>query len=171
MPTRCVGDRAVRLSRFITQPRKPLKPSQGSDPQANKVYSLEREIIGTVIHTRCPRAHLEAIVRHACRRYKVPRPKLTIVSLTTRVFGWSDDNGIDLNDWFHGDNVSVLLHELAHWITDRLHEDNKAQQDNHGPEFVGIYGNLLHDYKVLPIECFELLVKKHGLKMKSYPRP
>lgn len=160
----------MRLSSLLTRSPKPLKPHPG-DPQQSIVYTLERSIIGTSINTHCPRAHLEAVVRHACRKYRVTVPKLVLVNREERVFGYSFDDRIELNRYHHGDNLGTLLHELAHWIVDRLYEDSPAIQDNHGPEFVGIYGNLLHDYKLLPIECFKLLAKKHGLKMKSYPRP
>ena len=158
----------MRLSAFFTRPEKTLKP-HASDPQQHKVYTMERGILGSSINTHCPREHLEAVVRHACGKYKVPAPKLTIVNKKTRIFGWSGDDGIDLNRWHHGDNLGTLLHELAHWIADQLHEE--GAKHNHGPEFVGIYANLLHSYKLLPLECFKLLARKYGIEMISHPLP
>lgn len=160
----------MKLSSFFTRKHKPLKPQIG-DPQQSVVYTLERGILGNSVNTHCSRAHLQAVIKHACNKYRVPAPRLAIVSSPQRVFGMTDDGRIELNRKYHGDNLGTLLHELAHWITDRLEEDDDPIRDNHGPEFVGIYGNLLHAYKVLPFECYKLLVKRHKLKMRSYPLP
>jgi hypothetical protein len=160
----------MRLSSFFTRKEKDLKPHK-DDPQQSAVYTMERGMIGTSINTHCPREHLEAVIRHACRKYRVAVPKLVLVNRKERVFGYSYDDMIELNRSWHGDNLGTLLHELAHWITDRLHEDDEAVKDNHGPEFVGIYANLLHAYMVMPLECFKLLARKHKLKMVSYPLP
>ena len=152
----------MRLSPFFTTPR-PYKKAIATDPQRHIVYSLEREMIGTVIHTHCKREHLEAVIKHACRKYGISQPEFKIVYKKQRIFGWCYDNdGIWLNAAFHGDNLHTLLHELGHWITDKIHDKNLP---DHSPEFVKIYAELLDAYKLIPLDAFRVVAKRWGLKI------
>lgn len=132
------------------------------DPQKNNLYRMEREFIGHAVDTRVPAEKLQLIANHACRKRGVKPPKVKTyrgIRRDARVFGWCDHECIHLNEAFHGCNTSCLLHELAHWLTPEDH-------DSHGPEFCGIYRELLDQYKMLPKVAFDALSKKHGVKVK-----
>lgn len=126
---------------------------------------MERELIGNCLFTTANREHLAAVLRHACRLYKVRTPHLKIEKAPTgSLVGYCTSSEIVLCAAGDGLNLSTLLHELAHWI---VHEYEGAVED-HGPEFVGIYAELMDRYRVLPIDAFEVLRKRWGLKVK-YP--
>ena len=149
----------MRISRLLTSPLLKSPHVHKGDPQGGKLYALEQTIRGNSVHTTCPREHLQAIVNHACRKYQVPRPKLKIVNEDAEIFGSCFDDDIELNRGYHGVNAATLVHELAHWITDKLFEEDTLA--NHGPEFIGIYANLLNDYRLLPIQAFKLKFLRH----------
>ena len=153
----------MRLSPFFTK-TKLCRKEIASDPQRQLLFSLEGELIGMCIHTHCKREHLEAVIRHACRKYEVSEPVFKIVYKKQRIFGWCYDNddGIWLNAAFHGDNLHTLLHELGHWITDKIHDKDLP---DHSPEFVKIYAELLDAYKLIPLDAFRVVAKRWGLKI------
>ncbi len=151
----------MRLSPFLTTPR-PYKKAVAIDPQRHILFSLERELLGACIHTHCKREHLEAVIQHACKKFKVEKPKLTIVRKSERVFGRCYDDHLELNAEFHGDNLATMIHELAHWIADRIFEE-KIQ--DHGFEFVCVYAKLLDAYKLIPLDAFKVMAKRWNLKM------
>ena len=130
------------------------------DPQRHRVYKLERELIGTSIDTHTPLAKLRAIAAHACSKNSVKRPTIAVVSKPIRVFGWcSNYTHIFLNKSFHGDNLGILLHELAHYIAWQKFPDAEC----HGPEFMAYYALLLDQYKLLPRDCMDVLAKRYGV--------
>jgi hypothetical protein len=77
-----------------------------------------------------------------------------------QVYGRCYEDHIWLNSGSHrsGNNLGTLIHELAHWVTDRKYSDNLP---HHGKEFVFVYGKLLAKYKLLPFACFQSLCRKH----------
>lgn len=148
------------ISSFYTKKRS-KKREIASDPQKQRVYNMEREWIGHAVHTTMHPDKLREIVRHACRKARVPVPKLHIENKPkTRVFGHCNDTTITLNAGFHGQNLSVLLHELAHWINDQKNPDSTA----HGPNFCTIYRTLLADYRMLPTIAFDELAISYGVE-------
>lgn len=149
----------MRLSPFFTR-TKPITKGIISDPQRKAIYNIERELIGTTIHTHCKREHLEAVMRHACQAYDVKIPRLVIIQKSQRIFGSCLDDRIELNAKFHGDNLHTLIHELAHWIADCLYKDAK---ESHGSEFVKIYSDLLDSYKLLPIDAFQVIAARYNI--------
>lgn len=167
------------LTRRIPKPQPPLK----NDPQARKLYKMEREFCGISIYHSVKREHLLTILEHACRYYNISAPKLVLGSnAKDKVFGRSfvtthyrpdgsvekeTDHEIWLNRAHHGANVSVLLHELAHHITDQYFEQHR----DHGKQFCAIYMHLLDKYRILPSDCFRLIAKRRGIKIAKRFRP
>jgi hypothetical protein len=150
----------MKLSPFLTRRPKTYKPEPG-DPQAHRVYQMERELIGQNVYTICPIEHLEAVAAHACKKFKVPVPELRLVQLSVRHFGESYRDRIELNTDFHGQNLNVLLHELAHWITDRKFDNDT----DHGPGFTRYHMRLLEMYKLLPKNAYRDLARRYGVKI------
>lgn len=126
---------------------------------------MEKEIVGWSVDTRVAPEKLREVCRHVCRKYKVRCPKLVVKHAGEhKPFGWCNYHSIVLNKDWHGDNYATLLHELAHWIDGERNDD---KHEAHGPYFVAIYRELLHKYKMLPKDCFDLLAKRHGIKAHS----
>ena len=149
------------ISRWLIVPPKSRHKSK-RDPQQHKVYGLERELIGLALHTTCHREHLRTVLAHACRKYKVPAPKLVFVRENNKIFGSSNNGVITLNAAFHGCNLFTLLHELAHHLTDFKYEG----AEDHGVEFVRIYMDLLNRYRVLPRDAFKVMAQRRGVKFE-----
>lgn len=155
------------------------------DPQRVNVYQMEREFVGISVSCPTPRRILQQLANHACRYYRVRPIKVVVyVNRRDRRFGesfhyidWNEKTQrydgrqhsfkIRLNRAFHGAHAVVLMHELAHHITDQLYTDH----EDHGKQFVGIYMHLLDKYKIFPSACFRLLAKKHSVKIAGKFKP
>ena len=131
------------------------------DPQAAKVYAMEREIVGTSINMHMLPERLQEIASHACRKAKVEDCPVFVEASRERIFGETYADRVVLNSACHGDNIVVLLHELAHWITDRQYEDVTS----HGPTFMRVYSGLLEQYRVLPRDCLAVLAARYGVEI------
>ena len=150
------------LSRFYTLPaiqtrKKPLK----NDPQRYRVYAMERCLIGSSINQHMRLLHLQVIAAHACRKWHVPRVHVTTTDKDVDIFGWCTGSSIILNTSFHGDNIGVLLHELAHWVVYHFFPD----VTDHGPVFMDVYADLLDQYKVFPRDCLLLLAARYDVEV------
>ena len=119
------------------------------------------------------------LARHVCNYYGVPPVKVVVYNAPDeRRFGEaiaeSEDDfetfssyKIRLNRGYHGANLTTLLHELAHYISDHYYEHHR----DHGRSFCGIYMHLLDKYRVLPAVAFRLLAKKWGVQISRRFRP
>ena len=162
-----------RLSRFLTQRPKLLRKTVAGveDELAPALYTLERTTIGVSIDSLTSYNTLDAAVVYICRKARVPRPFLKLVNPTEgaekRWFGWQTGDTIYLNTGWHGQNMFVLLHELAHFVTFEIYEDDNSIQD-HGPEFIGVYRWMLDRLNVLPIVAFDALLDEYMLDFITY---
>lgn len=153
------------ISHFYTHPSPKKIRYRKKDPQRHTVYRMEREIIGNAVDTFVPLDKLQGIADHACRKAGVKRIVINAYASAEKVFGYVQGGELYLNKTYHGHNTSVLLHELAHHITD---EQNGGECEDHGPTFLWTYRELLDSYKILPTVCFDALTKKHGLIVHAY---
>ncbi len=137
-----------------------------TDPQRDDVYWLEAEFNGWWHHVRSTRIQLLDYVTRVCKYYGVDEPRIVV----SRKQGGHDGDylhGVITLAAGRGDNPGVLLHELAHHVTDSLYDDVPA----HGPEFVAIYMHLLDKMCILPHEEFRRLAKKYKVKIARRYRP
>lgn len=166
------------ISSFLTHSIEKQEKPPASDPQRTRVYRTEREFIGVSVSHVVSKANLQVIADHVSRYYRLPKIKIIVVDRPwEKVLGWceymftEDDQPIDfvihLNRGFHGASVCILLHELAHYVTDSVYKDHEV----HGPEFVAVYMHLLDKYRVMPDACYRLLAKKHRVKIASKFKP
>ncbi len=137
--------------RLTNRPRMKGK-SPKDDTQRHRVYSMERTLVGEIIGSKTDMEVLENVVRHACREWRCDLPCWG-KEPRARVYGSTTDTEIRLNPDFDGQTMGVMLHELAHWITDRVF----PEATDHGPDFCGVYRYLLDRYNVLPVYCFDVL--------------
>lgn len=126
-----------------------------SDPQRHKVYSMERTIVGWAVGTQTCSTVLSDVISHACREWNVDVPLLEI-ERRRNVYGSCSDDSINLNPKYDGMNLAVLIHELAHWISDRVFD---SPGHDHGPRFVGVYRYLLDRYNMLPNYSFDAMCR------------
>ena len=155
------------ISKWFTHPPPKLKPDQKHDPQRRRCYHMERKFDGGSCFTKTERGVLEDIVTHACRKYRVDRPKLVVGRSKEKTMGYADDEKIYLNSSFHGQNTMTLLHELAHWIVSQLFDE----YENHGSEFMCIYMHLLDAYRILPEFAFRRLCRESRLRIARLANP
>ena len=136
-----------------------------ADPQREDLYWLEAEFGGWWHHVRSTRQQLNDLVTAVCKYYRVEPPRLVISRKQANHDGDYADNVITL--YSGGDNVGVLMHELAHHVTDEFY----PEAQNHGPEFCAIYMHLLDKWAWLPNEEFRRLAKKYKVKIGRRYRP
>jgi hypothetical protein len=151
------------IPRSFTHPPKKYKPVQ-YDRQQHKVYHMEKYWIGGSVKAHMEVKTMREVVRHACRKYNCAPPKLRIIKSSAELYGFCTGEAIILNRTWSGDNISTLLHELAHWILDKTNACEEVE--DHGPEFMRIYCELLDRYKVMPRDCMDLLCKQHGIEVE-----
>ena len=153
------------ISKFYTNKRKQPneKLAVKFDPQRHRVYQLEREFRGNSINVSMSRKNLLELARHMCDKWKVPPPKLKLYrSKKDKTMAWCSGTTIALNMAFNGGNLPVLCHEMAHWVLFHLYPE--VEQD-HGPEFMDVYADLMEEYKVLPRDCLLLLAERYSVEV------
>lgn len=150
------------LSHYYTHPPKNFKFNK-EDPQCHLVYKMERSIIGWCVGTKTDLSVLVDVGRHACKKYGVTEPNIRIINRRSGPFGWCDLDEIALNASRDGDNMGVFIHELAHWIQFQLTPDTQ----DHGPEFMKFYIELLDQYKFMPEKYMRMMCKDWGIKVAT----
>lgn len=134
--------------KYITKSVQTYKPDP-DDSQQHRVYRLESCLRGGHSGHVAPRDFLRAALTRACVTWKLrgdKRPDLHFVHVNNQRYGWQDSNGITLNAKEDGQNLFTLLHELAHWI---CYVRDYAVED-HGPEWMWVYIELLDQFNVIP---------------------
>lgn len=167
------------ISNFLTHEVRRKKRPPKNDPQRNRLYKLEREYIGVSVNAVVSRSNLQDIADHVRRYYRLKQTaKITVVDQPWEpALGWCESYSVDggvpfdfkiyQNRGYHGASMNVLLHEMAHFVTDIHWRDHQV----HGPEFVAVYRHLLSKYRILPDICFDVLAKKHSIKIGKYGSP
>lgn len=137
------------------------------DPWQGRVYAWENGWPtwneGNLTLQRC-----RDILNMACKAYNLKPPVLQHHEGPATSFLSIDDTEQDA--WFISmrhdhKNAAMVLHEAAHYITDRLH-GLKATQD-HGPTWQGVYFWLLARAELAPREALKASAGKHGLKWRE----
>ncbi len=147
------------INHYYTHPPK-LYKRLAKDSQVHSVYQMEKSIVGMCVNTHMSLEDLQTVSDHACRKFKVQLAEIVLVNSPGQPFGWADHK-IYLNIAWHGDNLSVLLHELAHWI----HDCKDLRGEDHGPLFMRIYIDLLDAYKLMPRACMVVLCETYGVEI------
>lgn len=135
------------------------------DAQAGKHYDMEKELDGIHINTRTKRAYLRAVAATVCEAAEIPQVRLTFKRLRENDLGDCMHGHVRLNTrtTCSGVNIMILLHELSHAICEEYFDEAQS----HGPEFAAIYRSLLDTYKILPAKCFNMIARKHRVKVQG----
>ena len=154
----------MKISRFVTQRVRQPRQHVKSDPQRYRLYFMERTLLGNIMEHQCKSKYIQAIVDRACDNFCVPPAAVSIVHRPKiRIWGWQLFDRLTFNRGFGGCNIHIVLHEVAHYITDELTEGADGVQ-NHGPEFVGVYRALMDQFNVIPNCAFDALCSRWNLK-------
>jgi hypothetical protein len=133
------------------------------DPQAERVYEMERDELGGHFSHKLNLSVLRELAKTVCKEYKVPQVTLYIRRIKGFDGAWHTDNSI----YLHADvgmNAATLLHEVAHHITAHLHPKahNKAP---HGGRWVRVYAELLDRCRLVPLAGMRAACRVHKVKM------
>lgn len=142
-----------------------------SDPQKDAVYAWEDEWWGWNISV-LTLAECRKVIKAACDIYQLQPPK--VVQHKVRSLSYSQGDLISLQaegprvvgGHKGGKNFATALHEAAHYITGKLY---KAEHEDHGPEFCGVYLHLLVAANMAPEEAIYGSARARGIRWKSWP--
>jgi len=135
------------------------------DSQKHRVYAWETAF-RSFNENNTPRRRLRRLIRRAERRYRIPPSKIIFTNRVHRAKRYAkiaseydpDVHSITLG---HNDqNYAIALHETAHAIVDTL---LGYDLEPHGPQWLGVYLELLEWAKVAPREALHARAKAYGL--------
>lgn len=132
-----------------------------SDPQQDKLYTMEyEELRGHCRHT-LPLKKLRRWAREICTQFNVPPITIRIWKRKGYDASYETDyHGIQL-DPSNGRNALTLAHELAHHL---VAMKNPRAQD-HGPTYCAYYAAILDGFRLVPIAGFKAIAKKYKVKV------
>lgn len=135
--------------------------SGGPDPWQTAVYAFEGEWPafnrGSLTLAEC-----RTLVNAACEAYNVVPPPVR--QHEGRGMSYSLDDGSLISLRLDHKNPAVVLHEAAHYITDRYF--GKRCHD-HGPTWQGVYFFLLARADIAPREALRASARTHGLRWRE----
>jgi hypothetical protein len=101
------------------------------DWQQNHVYRWEQDFVGPRSKS-LTKDEAKTLIQQICKDYKVSAPRLHWGEEETPDYYDPDDRKI----YFGSHNNACLLHEVAHHIHSRLHEEDDEDLPGHAPGFV-----------------------------------
>ncbi len=136
------------------------------DPQAKKVYSMEKAELSGHYMGKMTLREIRSISNKLCKEYRVPKVQIYVRSYDSShevVWGiyYPDFMKIALHPKV-GKCLLILLHELAHHIAMIKHP--YAQQ--HGPTWMGIYAGLVNKMNLVPLCGMRAICKRHGIRIR-----
>lgn len=142
-------------------PRKSRSPK--SDPQREELYQMEYKGLPGLSRAIYTREHHADLLRMMSKAFGVPQPELR----------WSKTN--DWSGMWHqgvitlssrpnksGRSPITLIHEFSHHVI-AYWDEHEALHD-HGPEFVGVYGDALGMAGLIPWHGWQHLCKQYKVK-------
>jgi hypothetical protein len=100
------------------------------------------------------------VIRRCCRIYGVEAPRIHFMPRSRREWSHLQDNDLWMN--WHQCNHAIACHEAAHAIVTAWDPDE--DREDHGPEFVGVYLNLLVKHQVAPRSALEASLRQAGIR-------
>lgn len=135
------------------------------DTQQARVYAWETTFRSFNEHNT-PRRRLRRLIRAAERRYRIPPSKITFTNRVHRskkhakIASEYDPETHSITLGHNDHNYAIALHEAAHAIVDTL---LGYDLEPHGPQWLGVYLELLEWAKVAPREALHASAKAYGL--------
>jgi hypothetical protein len=133
------------------------------DSQQARVYLWE-DGFRSFIERTTTRKDIRWLIRKACALYGVDAPSVQFRSRASgkrmRLSSDYDPSQHAITIGIKDCNHAIAMHEAAHAITDDLHEG----VEDHGPEFLGVYLDLLEWANVAPRSALHASAKASGLR-------
>jgi hypothetical protein len=142
-----------------------MSKSPKFDPQRQELYRMEKHGLFGLNRARVTRKEHRIILNLACKQFGVPAPvlKYETAKAWAGTYNHVPAPTIALSTVYaSGLSPMTLLHEAAHhivWCADPA--DHLAP---HGPEFVGVYGDLLECMGYIPFGSWQLLTTQFKIK-------
>ena len=132
---------------------------------ARRVYAWEDRVVAPLDKSRVPFAQMQAIIDHvwAAEGLRWPpriRPRKATRATLATGSRLAIEAPAELPSW-------VLLHEIAHALADQ--DDGKP--GDHGPDFVGLYVNLLVRHARLDRDMLAASLAAAGIPWNPAARP
>lgn len=146
--------------------RRAVLRSPKRDPQAEVVYLLEGEEFRRLFYgSRMKRADARKLADQMARWCGVPPVTLKWAHWTKKGNTATQTKDVltvnlDKAQWV----PALLAHEVAHWVCDNKYE--KVQ--DHGPEWLAVYIQILDHYRIVPQCAMKLMCKKYGLRVAKW---
>lgn len=141
------------------------------DTQKSKVYAWESEKISPLDRSHVPFDQIQNIVNYVWSNegLKYP-PKVSEMPANARKVLATGER-MNLRFPARGVATWVILHELAHSLNSSIDDIDNEDNDRHGPNFVGLYMQLLIKY--LKLDQIMLLgtARMHKVKVNVLARP
>ena len=106
------------------------------------------------------REETREVIRCCCRRYGLKPPRVRFMPEHKSEMSFLLGKVITMN-YYHC-NHAVACHEAAHYILASLDHDEEAE--DHGPEFVCLYLDLLIEERVAPRSALEASLEQAGIE-------
>ena len=138
----------------------PSRKSPAYDPQREEVYHMENRGLNGLQSCLWSRKDCTFAIRELSTYFKVPTPSVSFMDLGEYA-GDYHKGKIRLSTTRGGRSPLVCLHELTHHIVDVWDEESVLAP--HGPEWAGVYGDVLAVAGVVPYEGFRSLSRQYGV--------
>lgn len=144
-----------------------MSKSPKFDPQRQELYRMEKYGLFGLNRSRLTRKELRTMLGLGCRKFGLTPPVLKYEASTAWAgvyIGEPNPTIIISTKYSGGLSAMTLLHELAHYIVHRADPDDRLAP--HGPEFVGVYGDLMECMGFIPFGSWALLTAQ--FKIRSF---
>lgn len=135
------------------------------DTQKHRVYAWETAF-RSFNENNAPRRRLRRLIRAAERRYRIPPSRISFANRVRRAKKYAkiaseyDPEVHSIRLGWNDQNYAIALHETAHAIVDSL---LGYDFEPHGPQWLGVYLELLEWAKVAPREALYASARAYGL--------
>lgn len=136
------------------------------DFQQKKVYRWEDEVIFPKDQTIINVSQANEIVRYIWQQEGYEYPPIVSIDNDMKHQGSATRMNILIRSNFF--STVLLLHELAHSMT---YDVVIEQSDGHGPDYVGIYMQLLQKYMKMDLIYLMGSAASHGIRFNLFARP
>jgi len=135
--------------------------SRRKDPQATRLYKWQWEWRDWNTQN-ITFEQANEIADKACEAWSIPPPRKFKLGKAGGKFSVYEDGSRSLTLLPEHLNTAMTLHEISHHITDIRYGSGYQY---HGPEFMGVFLDLLADFNVAPRKTLFYSARQAGLKI------
>lgn len=136
------------------------------DPQRHRVYSMESDLFVGFARIKFSRKTIRSLAKLLCEWFNVPQVRIHYGKIGGGFSGeFVAPLTITLDESQATPMLTVFTHEMAHFVLYHLVEKHNpgVVLEDHGPNFVGVHGMVLHWLQLLPLPLFEQACRAYGV--------